>query len=160
MLLPPLSLLALWGRRRLAPRAGVRGAAAQRPAGRRAPRGRCATCCVAALVVFGLFALAGVAHGAPLEAPADPLGDYPARPEWFLMPLFQLRKFFHGALEFWGTSLVPAAVAAVTSCSCRGSTGPGARGRSSWSAPVLAVFGGAVALGARRAQPRRARRHS
>lgn len=27
------------------------------------------------------------------------------------MPMYQLRKFFHGALEFWGTSLVPGAAA-------------------------------------------------
>jgi ubiquinol-cytochrome c reductase cytochrome b subunit len=68
---------------------------------------------VAVVVVFALFALTGWAHGAPLEGPADPLSDYPARPEWFLMPLYQLRKLFHGPLaEFMGTSLVPAIAAA------------------------------------------------
>jgi len=68
---------------------------------------------VAVVVVFALFALTGWAHGAPLEGPADPLSDYPARPEWFLMPLYQLRKLFHGpSAEFMGTSLVPAIAAA------------------------------------------------
>jgi ubiquinol-cytochrome c reductase cytochrome b subunit len=42
---------------------------------------------VAALATGVLFALTGKTHGAPLEAPADPLSDYPARPEWFLLAL-------------------------------------------------------------------------
>jgi ubiquinol-cytochrome c reductase cytochrome b subunit len=107
LLLPPILLLALWGRRVLARSAG--------PATLDDPRVRTRVArnvCVAVLVLFGIFALAGGAHGAPLDAPADPLSDYPARPEWFLLPMFQLRKFFHGAMEFWGTSLVPAAAAA------------------------------------------------
>lgn len=67
---------------------------------------------VAAVVIVALFALTGWAHGAPLDAPADPLSDYPARPEWFLMSLYELRKMFHGPLaEFMGTSLVPAIAA-------------------------------------------------
>lgn len=61
-----------------------------------------------ALVVTAIFAATGATHGAPLEAPADPLGDYPARPEWYLMPLYELRKLFHGAGEFFGTTLAPA----------------------------------------------------
>jgi ubiquinol-cytochrome c reductase cytochrome b subunit len=62
---------------------------------------------VGALVVAVVFAVTGTMHGASLEAPADPLGDYPARPEWYLMPLYQLRKVFHGAGEFFGTTLAP-----------------------------------------------------
>jgi ubiquinol-cytochrome c reductase cytochrome b subunit len=49
-------------------------------------------------------------HGAPLDAPADPSSDYPARPEWYLMWLFELRKHTHGALEFWGTLGVPVGI--------------------------------------------------
>jgi ubiquinol-cytochrome c reductase cytochrome b subunit len=111
MVLPPLIVLALWGRRRFAPSLSIPGATFRSgPSLVPVPlTGRHAL--VALVVLFGLFALAGMAHGAPLDAPADPLGDYPARPEWFLMPLFQLRKLFPGPLEFWGTSLVPAAVA-------------------------------------------------
>jgi ubiquinol-cytochrome c reductase cytochrome b subunit len=49
-------------------------------------------------------------HGAPLDAPADPSSDYPARPEWYLAWLFELRKHMHGGLEFWGTAGVPAVI--------------------------------------------------
>jgi ubiquinol-cytochrome c reductase cytochrome b subunit len=62
---------------------------------------------VAVVVIAAVFAMAGAAHGAPLEAPADPMGDYPARPEWFLMTLYELRKLFHGAGEFFATTLAP-----------------------------------------------------
>jgi ubiquinol-cytochrome c reductase cytochrome b subunit len=48
------------------------------------------------------------AHGAPLDAPADPQSDYPARPEWYLMWLFELRRHLHGSAELWGTAGVPA----------------------------------------------------
>ncbi|HEY1695089.1 MAG TPA: cytochrome b N-terminal domain-containing protein [Polyangiaceae bacterium] len=62
---------------------------------------------VAVAVIVVVFALTGNTHGAPLEAPADPMGDYPARPEWFLMTLYELRKLFHGVGEFLGTTLLP-----------------------------------------------------
>jgi ubiquinol-cytochrome c reductase cytochrome b subunit len=99
---------------------------------------------VGVVVVFGLFALAGWAHGAPLEAPADPLSDYPARPEWFLMPMFQLRKFFHGAMEFYGTSIVPGAAAGYL-VMLPWIDRPG-RSRALVLAPVVGIFGGAVVL--------------
>lgn len=46
-------------------------------------------------------------HGAPLDAPADPRSDYPARPEWYLLWLFELRHHLHGRLELPGTALAP-----------------------------------------------------
>src|SRR3984957_12654698 len=107
MLLPPIIALALWGRRMLARSPGAPASASDPAVRTRVAR----NVCISVLVVFVVFALAGATHGAPLDAPADPLGDYPARPELFLLPMFQLRKFFHGAMEFWGTSLVPAAAA-------------------------------------------------
>lgn len=62
----------------------------------------------AVLVVFGLvFGLAFSGHGAPLDAPADPSSDYPARPEWYFLALFQLLKYFHGPLEIVGTIVLP-----------------------------------------------------
>jgi ubiquinol-cytochrome c reductase cytochrome b subunit len=140
LLLPPVIALALWGRRALARSAGP--ATVDDPAVRtRVAR----NVCVAVLVLFGIFALAGGAHGAPLDAPADPLGDYPARPEWFLLPMFQLRKFFHGAMEFWGTSLVPAAAAGYLVLL----PWIDRPGRPRWLAvcvPVVAIFVGAVVL--------------
>jgi ubiquinol-cytochrome c reductase cytochrome b subunit len=140
LLLPPILALALWGRRALARSAGP--ASLDDPAVRmRVAR----NVCVAVLVLFGIFALAGAAHGAPLDAPADPLGDYPARPEWFLLPMFQLRKFFHGAMEFWGTSLVPAAAAAYLAL-LPWIDRPGRRRALAVCIPVVTIFVGAVVL--------------
>ncbi len=59
-------------------------------------------------VVAVMFFLAMRDHGAPLDAPADPASDYPARPEWYFLPLFQLLKYFQGPLEIVGTMGVPA----------------------------------------------------
>jgi ubiquinol-cytochrome c reductase cytochrome b subunit len=65
----------------------------------------------ASAVVIGLvFVLAWRAHGAPLDAPADPSSEYPARPEWYFLALFQLLKYFHGPLEIVGTVVLPALV--------------------------------------------------
>ncbi|HEX4513792.1 MAG TPA: cytochrome b N-terminal domain-containing protein [Polyangiaceae bacterium] len=52
-------------------------------------------------------------HGASLDAPADPASDYPARPEWFLMWLYEVRRHVHGRMEFWGTLGVPFAIGLV-----------------------------------------------
>ena len=57
-----------------------------------------------------VLALAIREHGAPLDAPADPSSDYPARPEWYFLALFQLLKYFHGPLEIAGTVVLPALV--------------------------------------------------
>jgi len=63
---------------------------------------------IASTVVIGAIVwLAVKNHGAPLDAPADPSSDYPARPEWYFLALFQLLKYFHGSLEIVGTLVVP-----------------------------------------------------
>ncbi len=141
MLLPPLIVLALWGRRVLSRGPGARTTTSDPTVRARVAR----NVCVAALVVFALFAMTGGAHGAPLDAPADPLGDYPARPEWFLFPMFQLRHFFHGAMEFWGTSLVPGAAAGYL-VMLPWIDRPGRSRALAVVAPVLGIFGGAVVL--------------
>src|SRR5262249_24720916 len=62
------------------------------------------------VVLMVLFALTAREHGAPLDAPADPSSDYPARPEWYFLALFEMLKYFHGALEPVGAVGVPAIV--------------------------------------------------
>jgi ubiquinol-cytochrome c reductase cytochrome b subunit len=47
-------------------------------------------------------------RGANLDAPADASAEeYPARPEWYFLPLFQLLKYFKGHQEVLGTILIP-----------------------------------------------------
>ncbi|MFO0760549.1 MAG: cytochrome b N-terminal domain-containing protein [Byssovorax sp.] len=62
------------------------------------------------LLLVLLFALSARGHGAPLDAPADPASNYPARPEWYFLPLFELLKHFHGALEPVGAVGIPTLV--------------------------------------------------
>jgi len=69
---------------------------------------------VVGLLVWGVVAVAVIArHGAPLESPADPTSSYLARPEWYALPLFQLRMFFEGPLEIVATMIIPAIVTAL-----------------------------------------------
>jgi len=63
------------------------------------------------LLAWGVVMVAVIArHGAPLESPADPTSSYLARPEWYALPLFQLRMFFEGPLEIVATMIVPGLV--------------------------------------------------
>ncbi|MFL5308376.1 MAG: cytochrome b N-terminal domain-containing protein [Polyangia bacterium] len=64
-----------------------------------------------ALAVVAVATLAQ--HGAALESPADPTSSYLARPEWYALPLFQLRTFFDGPLELVATMVIPGAAAAL-----------------------------------------------
>jgi ubiquinol-cytochrome c reductase cytochrome b subunit len=49
--------------------------------------------------------------GANLDAPADPsTAEYPARPEWYFLFLFQLLKYFPGDQELLGTVIIPQGV--------------------------------------------------
>lgn len=63
------------------------------------------------LVSFGLFVLLlGLATfiGVANEPPADPNDtSYIPRPEWYFLWLFQLLKYFPGALEWLGTTVLP-----------------------------------------------------
>jgi len=63
------------------------------------PRQAARNIVVGLVVLAVLFALTFKQHGAPLEAPTDPSSDFPARPEWYFVAVFELRKYVHGILE-------------------------------------------------------------
>ena len=49
-----------------------------------------------------------------MDAPADPASsDYPARPEWYFLSLFQMLKLFKGTQEIIGTFVIPTALVVV-----------------------------------------------
>lgn len=62
-------------------------------------------------VAIVLMVLLGVVYangGANLEAPADPsVSDYPARPEWYFLFLFQMLNYFESPYEVVGTHVIP-----------------------------------------------------
>jgi ubiquinol-cytochrome c reductase cytochrome b subunit len=64
-----------------------------------------------AIAVVAIFVVAH--HGAALESPADPTSSYLARPEWYALPLYQLRMFFEGPLEIVATMIIPGIVTAL-----------------------------------------------
>ncbi|MDP9036825.1 MAG: cytochrome b N-terminal domain-containing protein [Myxococcota bacterium] len=140
VLLPILLALVLWARRKasrsvsfpMLASVDARWLAAARSAA------------VALAVVIALLALV-VAVRPPLEAPADPMDNYPARPEWFLMTLFGLRKFFHGVGEVLGTTLLPGAAAMVLAL-LPWIDKPG-RSRVVALAPAVLVFVAAAGIG-------------
>jgi quinol-cytochrome oxidoreductase complex cytochrome b subunit/mono/diheme cytochrome c family protein len=70
---------------------------------------------VASVIVFGtLVTLVLAEGGANLDAPADPSSsEYPARPEWYFLSLFQLLKYFPGKQEMIGTIVIPGAILVV-----------------------------------------------
>ena len=65
---------------------------------------------VALVVIVAVFVLTWKYHGAPLDAPADPTSDYPARPEWYFLALYEMRKPFPGRLELVATVVLPLVV--------------------------------------------------
>lgn len=67
---------------------------------------------------LGVFLVIGLLvyteHGANLDAPADPASaNYPARPEWYFLSLFQLLKYFEGDRVIIGTFIIPTAIMVV-----------------------------------------------
>jgi ubiquinol-cytochrome c reductase cytochrome b subunit len=103
------------------------------------------------LLVFGVVAVAVIGrHGAPLESPADPTSSYLARPEWYALPLFQLRMFFEGPLEIVATMIIPGIVTALAFALPfldRGATNrPGDRRRVLGAAAVGLVAATALAV--------------
>ncbi len=70
---------------------------------------------VVSVAVFGILTFLVVSeHGANLDAPADPASaNYPARPEWYFLSLFQLLKHFEGDRVILGTFVIPTALMVV-----------------------------------------------
>lgn len=69
---------------------------------------------IAAALFLGVVSLlVAVNRGVDLEAPADPASQYPARPAWFFLWLFELRKSFPGPQEFIATMVIPGALVTV-----------------------------------------------
>ncbi|MAT15618.1 MAG: hypothetical protein CMJ46_10155 [Planctomyces sp.] len=58
-------------------------------------------------VVFGIVAWLAYTVGAPLELPADPELHHIARPEWYFLFLFELRRYFPPELEIIATMVIP-----------------------------------------------------
>lgn len=99
-------------------------------------------------VVAVVFVMAWREHGAPLDAPADPSSDYPARPEWYFLALFQLLKYFHGPLEIVGTVVLPAVLGAYLFALPLLDRKPGTalRGRVGPLVPLALIAAGAAGL--------------
>jgi ubiquinol-cytochrome c reductase cytochrome b subunit len=70
---------------------------------------------IASALVLGVVIVLVLAEGgANLDAPADPASsDYPARPEWYFLSLFQMLKLFPGNREIIGTMVIPTSLVVV-----------------------------------------------
>lgn len=137
-------------------RSARRPAAADREAmpTRRPPAGwwpeqalRDAVACLAVLVTVMFYVLrprlGGSEHPFPeLLAPADPSDSFAAaRPEWFMLFLFQFLKEFPAGSEIWGAVVIPTGVIAIIAAM------PWV-GRSRWGGWIKAGFMVALGVGA------------
>jgi ubiquinol-cytochrome c reductase cytochrome b subunit len=103
---------------------------------------------VGALAAVAAVALLARAKGVELDAPADPQSQYPARPEWYFMPLSQLLHHFQGPAQIIGTMVIPGAVTTYLAL-LPWLDGPSRKGvaRAAVLLPLALVAGGAGYLG-------------
>ena len=113
--LPALTVLFLLAHASLARRHGPTlpdAAAGAARADRYFPRQAARDVAVGLVLILVIFGVTAQLHGAPLDAPADPVSDYAARPAWYFRPLFELRKLLPAKLETLGVVGLPALFAA------------------------------------------------
>lgn len=113
--LPALTVLLLLAHASLARRHGPTlpdAAAGAARADRYFPRQAARDVAVGLVLILVIFGVTAQLHGAPLDAPADPVSDYAARPAWYFRPLFELRKLLPAKLETLGVVGLPALFAA------------------------------------------------
>ncbi len=109
-LLPGLLALCLWAYRALFRRHGFAEVGRAGEAEPFWPRQAFFHLASAFAVLGAVIALTVYYHGYSLDAPADPSAeDYPARPEWYFLGLYQLLKAFRGR-EVIATMIIPGAV--------------------------------------------------
>ncbi len=112
--LPALLVLCLIAHVALFRKHGVTAPTSKRPTGKFWPEQVCMDVAASVFVLGVLVFLAVSEHGAHLDAPADPSSqDYPARPEWYFLSLFQMLKLFPGDREVIGTIVIPGAIMTV-----------------------------------------------
>jgi len=100
------------------------------------------------LVLGAVAAVTTATQGVGLDSPAEPDRDYPARPEWFLLAMYQLRKMMPGPWEVVATVVIPGAVTTLLFALPFLDRKPSrrVRHRVAWIAPVLLVLAGAGAI--------------
>jgi ubiquinol-cytochrome c reductase cytochrome b subunit len=112
-ILPAIMFLCLWAHVSLARRHGLTTPARATPERGESywPAQTFKNSVFLAIVFAIMTTLVLVEGGAPLDAPADPsTSDYPARPEWFFLCLFQMLKHFPGRLEWIGSIVIPSSI--------------------------------------------------
>lgn len=100
------------------------------------------------VVLFTIAILTASTGGVHLDAPADPSVDYPPRPEWYFLSIFQLLKYLPGSMELLGTIILPGLVGvflfALPFLDRSPTTNP--RTRMQWLAPIFVGLLGAAFL--------------
>ncbi|WP_169975413.1 cytochrome b N-terminal domain-containing protein [Tautonia rosea] len=113
-LLPLVIILCLLGHWALARRHGLNGKERPQRTDSYWPAQAFYNLAAIGLVLAILLGVVLYEGGAGLEAPADPTGtDYPARPEWYFLALYQLLNEFESDTEIIGTMVIPGTIVTI-----------------------------------------------